>query len=373
MSSCAEQERGAGVLAARGGLAGRACGALRAGLARACLLPVLLVVGLPWASFQAHSQAMQGEASPYQQCLTPAPGGRTLPAYPENRLQRKEGARFEVELRFVDSRRGPQVRLLGDFTQIGAPQPDLEFVAAVEAYAKQLRVPCLPDGDVTVSLWQRFQFIPEDGGKVIVGRLEDADQGRRASLAACIHHTHGQQRADYPARAEREFLQGTVMARFRFTAADAPPEVEIVAEPPRGHFGRSVRQYARGLRMPCLESGEYVARNFFTFRVRDGRRVVLRDAPLGAFVGRLRSFPAPAFIDTNAMRCPFELRLTYYAPHAYNHLEQLGEPDPARQPLLEWLEEAELDLPPDQANLVLGDSMKLQVPCVKLDVPKQPS
>lgn len=351
-------------------LAARAV-AFVAGLARAWLLPAVLGLLAP-LQVKAQAEASEVEASPYQQCLSPAVAERTLPAYPENRLRRKEGAVFEVELRFVDRRRGPQVRVLGDITDPGAPQPDLEFVAAVEAYAKQLRVPCLPDGEVTVSLWQRFRFVPVDGGKVTVGRVTDADESRRQSLAGCIVHTHGQRRVDYPARASREGWQGKVMARFRFTAADVPPDVEILAEPPRGDFGRAVRQYARGLRMPCHESGEFVMRRFFSFYVQDGRRVVLRDAPLGSFVGLLKDFPAPAFIDTNAMRCPFDLRLTYYAPHVRNVVQEVGEPEPAREPLLQWLEAVELDLPPDRANLVLGDTMTLQVPCVKLDIPRPP-
>jgi hypothetical protein len=369
MSSCAEPRRASGGVAGLADLARLSIRSLPQGLMRALLLPS--VFGL-LAPLQAQADASEVEASPYQQCLSPGVAERSLPAYPENRLRRKEGAVFEVELRFVDRRRGPQVRVLRDANDPNAPRPDPEFVTAAQDYAGQLRVPCLPDGEAIVSLVQRFQFVPVDGGKVTVGRVADADQAERSEQTRCLRHVDDQRRPRYPASALSRELQGTVVAKITFTAPDQPPEVKILTEPETGRFGAAVTRFAQGLRMPCQESGVTTVRQLFRFQLPDHRRVWLRDIDLPTFVGALVSFPSPAFIDTNAMRCPFDLQLTYLAPHLSNLVREVGEQEPARRPLLDWLREAELYLPPDRANLVLGDTMKLQVPCVKLDVPRAP-
>lgn len=371
MSSCAEPRPAARGVAHLAGQARVSIRSLLQGLVTALCLPAVFGLLLP---LQARAQAEAGEveASPYLQCLTPAPAQRVPPTYPEERFVRKEGARFEVELRFVDKRRGPQVRVLGDFTEPGVSEPAPEFIAAVEEYARQFRVPCLPDGNATVSLRQQFRFVPTDGRQVLTGRVADADQAQRRGLARCIRHLRDQRRPEYPASALASNLQGTVLARLTFTDAGSPPAVEILTEPSRGRFGVAVQRYAQGLRMPCHAGGPITVRDVFVFRIEDGRRVLLRDMDLRSFVGVLRSFPAPAAIDTNSMRCPFDLRLSYYAPFFSNVVGELGQSDPSRQPLIDWLEAVELDLPPDRANFVLGDTMTLKVPCVKLDIPGPP-
>jgi hypothetical protein len=81
-----------------------------------------------------------------------------------------------------------------------------------------------------------------------------------------------------PTYPEREFearAGGAVRVVLRFDRADAPPKVTVV-DTAGGHtLAEAVLDFAKGYRVPCLESGQTaLLRQEFAFRPTDGRRVV---------------------------------------------------------------------------------------------------
>jgi len=78
--------------------------------------------------------------------------------------------------------------------------------------------------------------------------------------------------------------------------------------------------------------------------------------------------------DTTTMGCPFDVSLIYRKPHLHNIVGQLGGGHPARRPLLDWLAQAELQLPRQSLTSVFGDEVRFTVPCIKINLkPKEKS
>jgi hypothetical protein len=59
-------------------------------------------------------------------------------------------------------------------------------------------------------------------------------------------------------------------------------------------------------------------------------------------------------------------------PRWHNLVGEVGSSDPARRPLLEWLEDVEFDLPPELLDSVHGDQARVAIPCIRLNLtPKE--
>jgi hypothetical protein len=305
-------------------------------------------------------------------CLTPALEQRQPVEYPEDRLKRKEGAFFHLDLTFTHPDRAPRAKVVEDPRRVSAGRTENDFLDAAERYASQLRVPCLPPGSEGFRLRQTFHFVPNDGRRVTVSAPREpegwSDAFRR--VMDCLKPQRGSELwPPYPRRALDQGWQGNVIAQVRFDGPDAEPQVEIVAEPPRmSVFGASVRQAFSNLRAPCAEGAPVSGRVLFAFRIQDDRRVLLPDLDMRRLAGVLRTYPAPVFFDTNALGCPFDLRVTYRAPHMSNVIAEVGDAVPLRQPFLEWLSKVEINLPESARNIVLGDTFTLHVPCLVMDV-----
>ncbi|MGZ5182514.1 MAG: hypothetical protein ACXWC6_15410 [Ramlibacter sp.] len=72
--------------------------------------------------------------------------------------------------------------------------------------------------------------------------------------------------------------------------------------------------------------------------------------------------------DTTAMGCPFKLAFVPYQPYAPNTARETGERNGQRQPLLEWLRSASLNLAPEAMRQLIGQPLQVAVPCVVLDL-----
>lgn len=303
-------------------------------------------------------------------CLTPALADRAQVEYPEQRLLRKDGAFFHLELRFTEPDRPPSTRVVEVPVSEGQPPTEADFVDAAVRYARQLRMPCLAPGGEPVTLRQTFHFVPNDGRRVSVSVPANAEPTPGQRSFDCLAPVRGESLwPAYPRRALERGLQGSVIARLRIESADRAPEITILAEPnSSSEFGRELRRAVQNLRSPCHEGPPVQMGQIFTYRIQDGRRVLLRDMTLRQLAGFMKSYPAPAYFDTGAMQCPFDLRVQYLAPYLGNRVWQIGTPVAERVPLMTWLQKVELDLDDEAANMVLGDSFTLTVPCIKLDL-----
>jgi hypothetical protein len=81
-----------------------------------------------------------------------------------------------------------------------------------------------------------------------------------------------------PTYPEREFearVGGAVRVVLSFDRPDAPPNVTVVDTTGQRTLAEAVLDFAKGYRVPCLESGQTaLLRQEFAFRPTDGRRVV---------------------------------------------------------------------------------------------------
>jgi len=295
-----------------------------------------------------------------ERCLSPAVADRAQPVYPEERLRRKEAARVDVELSFDGPEAAPDVRFVGDI--------DRDYREAIEAYARQLRVPCMAKGGKAVTLEQHFDFVPNDGRKVAWTAPVEGPDARRAAALKCMVDDP-KARPEYPAESVRANREGVVVARLRFTAADRAPEVEILDNGNDGRFANAVRPYAATWRMPCLQGEPVEVMFHYTFRIDGNGRRVLNDLDLRSFIAGVKKVPAgSAYFDTQTMGCPFDVRLTFLQPWEANRVEELEQDVPARHAFLDWMSQRQFDMPARATNAFLGQQMVVHIPCAIVDL-----
>ncbi len=327
-------------------------------------LGLLLLVTAAWlAAGRTWAQQTELDPSPALGCLTPAEALRPAPEYPFAAYKTSLAGRVKVALVFKTATSRPNVEVLE--TEGGD-----DFVDAVKEAVAGYRVPCLEAGK-PARLVFNFVFKPDDR-KVYSSAPTDAADGERRRLMDCAVQAQGSRSPVYPTDAQHDGTQGRVYAKLRFVAPDKPPEVELLFRESAKALARSVRFWLGNKRMPCLQ-GEPIAFSMgFEFK--------LGDAQYGfkpiSLIDLLRSAKdldkQVLSIDTRTMGCPFNLKLTYLQPQARNWVGQVGNYDPARAPLIEWLSKVELALPSDSLDTVFADTADVTVPCINLQLtPKE--
>ncbi|MFL6677900.1 MAG: hypothetical protein ACJ8IK_06125 [Burkholderiaceae bacterium] len=295
-----------------------------------------------------------------ERCLSPAASDRVQPAYPDESLRRKEGAWIDVELSFPAPDVAPEVRFVGDVPR--------SFRDSIEAYAHQLRVPCMAKGGTAVLLKQHFEFIPNDGRKVAWTAPVEPPEARRAAALKCMVDDP-KEMPGYPAESLRSNREGTVVARLRFAAPDKAPDVEFLDNGNDGRFVNAVRPYAATWRMPCLRDEPVEVMLHYTFRIEGNGKHVLNDLDLKSFIAGVKKVPAgSAYFDTKSMKCPFDVRLTFLQPWEPNRVEELEEDVPARHAFLDWMSQRQFDMPARATNPFLGQQMVVHIPCAIIDL-----
>jgi len=171
------------------------------------------------------------------------------------------------------------------------------------------------------------------------------------------------------ARAGRE---GRVLVRVKYFAPDKAPSVELLYNGGDRTFASAVAGYLEQLRMPCVGSEPVEENIAFEFAMDGGgnyKRHVLKDLPLQAFLGLVKPIKTgSAFFDTNTMKCPFDVRLTFRQPFEPNKIQELEEDIAARHAFLDWLGQREIDLDRQRAGELLGQQMVIHIPCARIDL-----
>ena len=300
--------------------------------------------------------------SPSVACLVATPGSPPL-LYPPELLRRKDGGMVKVELRFQAADQAPKVNVLNEDRQTLGKLED-----AVREHVVHLRVPCMAAGSPEVVLRRDYVFVPNDGRKVVASQPRDQADLALSEQLACITHVKGLKRPDYPTLALRDDKQGNVYVRLRFEAPDQAPKLGVLAASRHTALVAAVRDYAAGLRLPCLGSQPVEPTQLFMFKIDGGARTVLNDFSLVQMVGAARDLPAGVYFDLNTMQCPFSLRLSYFRPHGPNEVRSLDTHYPARQAFMDWLSQITLNLPDVRNTEVLGQTITVEVPCGTVDL-----
>jgi hypothetical protein len=320
---------------------------------------VAAALALPGAAQSIEPRLVPSEAA---QCLQATDPAQPLPEYPFEAFKSKSKGRVLIEMRFERADSAPRVT-------VRESEGGREFVDAVRTWARTLRVPCLAAGARPAVLQRELVFEPDDR-PVRAGPPEEANEARRNELLACLRQTARAKRPQYPQRMVDRQVQGRVYALLRFDSPDGPPSVELLHRPSARGFERSVDAWAQQYRLPCFEPGSdesFSTSVQFVFQLGQGayygfKAITLTDL-LPAVTG-IREQPLQ--LDTTAMGCPFDVRLTYLQPLRRNIVGVLDTYDAAQEPLLQWLRGIELNLPSATLDMVYADDALITIPCIKI-------
>jgi hypothetical protein len=308
------------------------------------------------------SQSVTPARSAALECMTPPAEERNHLQYPPDMLERKDGGTVEVELTFEAPDEAPQVDLVDP-----GHQALRRLEQAVRDHVRRFRVPCLKPGSAPVKLRQIYDFVPNDGRKVVASEPRDPKAAQRHALFSCMRHVDKLQRPEYPANARRKDQQGPVLVFLRFTGPDAAPELKVLASPARV-LEEAVESYVAGLRLPCYDGEPAELNVLYQYKLEGGSRLVIPDTGLAHFLAGAREPLESAYFDFGGMGCPFDLRVKYMRPYLTNTISELDNTRPQRRPFMDWLSRVTLKLTDKTNSAVLGQTFTVHVPCGTLDL-----
>ena len=163
------------------------------------------------------------------------------------------------------------------------------------------------------------------------------------------------------------------MVVLRFTTADAPPTYDVLYDGGDRHFAAAVGPY-REAAVAVLQRPTGQRRRPLQIPIPGGavRKRVFNDLTLAQFLLAVTPIPTgSAYFDTTAMKCPFDVRLTFRQPYAQNQVAELEDDVPARHAFIDWLSRQQLDaayLGGTGAAELLDQTMTIRVPCATIDL-----
>ncbi|MFZ5547776.1 MAG: energy transducer TonB [Pseudomonadota bacterium] len=318
-----------------------------------------VLLGAPMA---VAAQSPTVEPSIARACLKPAPELRGEPEYPFDAWKRGLGGRVEVELSFRSADRSPSVKVL-------ANEGDDSFVEAVRAHVRQFRLPCIDKDLEQARLVFEYVFKPDDR-KIAAADPKDPDHEARRKQVACLVHTSGRKAPDYPPAALRRDLQGRILIDMQFDAADKPPSYKVYSATGAGPLHEALEDWVPGYRLPCFAGpGSAKMSVKYTYLIDGGSGYGFKPLGLMQFLGAVKGIRDQRLdFDFNQMACPFDVRLTYLQPHRRNNVHQLVSYEPSRQPFIDWLRTAELNVPERMLQAVYADEITLTIPCTRINL-----
>jgi hypothetical protein len=321
-------------------------------------------VGLLLAAAVAAAEQVDMAPSPALRCLTVAAGEREAPEYPFDAFKAGERGSVRVLLEFDRPDAPPRATVQ---SHSGWP-----FAEAVRAHARHLRVPCLESGSPPARLLREYVFQPDDR-QVHWYRTLDADAEANAEAWKCVRHVRGSDQPDFPSAMLRRGVQGRVVVEALFEAPDRPPVLKVNSQRSANMLALAVSRWLQDTRMPCHPGRPVTAYVTYEFLIEGAGRYGFKEVTfrnlLAATAGIERQRLA---FDTTTMGCPFDVKLWYRQPHLPNRVGEMGQSNPARRPLLEWMETVEFKMRQADLDTIYGDSTVITVPCIRVDLkPKE--
>jgi hypothetical protein len=209
------------------------------------------------------------------------------------------------------------------------------------------------------------------GATAAASAASESEAQRTKRLMACLHHTEGVKQLEYPDALRRRGAQGRVVARLRFTAADQPPEVELLHRPAAREFQFFVDDHVRKLRLPCHDGAAFRLQQLYVFKIEGSKFGFRPGLGFEELLQHARTrTPQTVVLDTSTMGCPFHIRYFYLQPSGRNGVwvDEPGPTLPSRRPLLDALADSELTLVGSSLSAVYADTARLQVPCGRFEL-----
>ena len=292
-------------------------------------------------------------------CLTPKGNEGTKVEYPNSMLDWKATGTVRLRMEFFDPDKPPRTTVL-----YSSNEP---FEEAARTRVREYRLPCLKPGSTPVVFLQEFSFDSRDGRRV-------SWDGPQAAGARGDCELNGVKSSDliYPARALHKNVTGVALTEARFEASGEAPSSVTVLNPVAGDLAFAATSYMKNARLVCKEpSGRWLktVHQPFNFHVEGAAGVVFKDMSFVQFLGAVDKIETHRVrFDLDSMACPFDLDLVLYQPYAANSVGEVGQTDPNRQALLAWLRTVQLRIPPVTLKQVLGDTIRITVPCGLVDL-----
>ncbi len=326
-------------------------------------LLALVPLGQPNTA-QAQSLVPDESSAQLLQCLVKS---GEAPAFPERLLEKRRGGFLRVKLVFSHPEQAPKQEML---FRSGAQEHEDE----VARYLRSYRLPCLQPGQ-TVSAVQEFNFDADQFGRVHWNELRHAPKQTSGYSAACIR-TPARQLTHFEDNALNSNIKrkanGNLIARMRFTQPDVPPEVKVLYENGNASWRNSVLSYLSEYRMSCpaLAGEALVVEQQFVYGASTrSHDYSLKDTDLVKFLGFVKDLDRQKVqFDLDSMGCPFEMVWGLGMPAFKNRVGQIGEPNPNRLEFLAWMETLTMNLGPEVFDQVLGQKIKIKIPCGKINL-----
>jgi hypothetical protein len=315
----------------------------------ACILVGCLAAG----AAMADDLRVESSVSPMS-CLVAS--SRTALKYPKAPESSDTTSIVRVRMEFTGKDSPPRATIFFN-------SADERFAGAVLDFVAAYRLPCLAEGK-TVSATQEFRFRPNE-----IMAVREAYE-RLERIASCVS---GQ--ADLPNYPWASKFgidpEGTVFAKVTFTRAHEAPKVDIVFDGGDRRLANAALPYLSNYRYVC-ESGEefpLVMSQSVHFAIEGSRRRRLRDMELVTFLRFIDKAKAPpVFFDFTSMTCPFSVGFELRQPYLPNLVHEREPSDPNRREFVEWLRAVKLDLPEAISRRLIGDTTKIDIPCLVLDL-----
>lgn len=300
----------------------------------------------------------QFEATPANlDCLLPIAAERGVPTYPAVEWAEQRSATVKVKLTFNSATLPPKAELAGDKRFIG-------FENSVADYVSRYRLPCFVEGQAPIVTDQTFTFSYNDHQSVV---YDNVGGNAERSHWKCVE----QSTPKYPISDRHVAAEGNVVLAFTFLKKDEEPKVDVIYGARNRNLQAAAVRAAKNYRYKCdIPDGEpVVAQQRFHFRLEGGKVFGLRDLDLLTFLGSVEPTElGKVRFDFNEMACPFDLNVNLYRPYARNTLGQFGQPNAKRKPFMDWLAQLTMRLPLEAEPYLIGQSVKVSVPCMILDL-----
>ena len=318
--------------------------------------------GLGWALLLAAASAMAQRVDvalpAAARCIDVVAGQDQAPTYPFDEFKRGERGAVQVLLEFSAPDREPKLTVLERTAQ--------PFADAVVAHARHLRVPCMEPGSPPARLIRDYVFRPDDR-QVHWHRTVEADAAMVSRAWDCVTHRRGIEKPIYPRAMLASLVQGRVVAEVRYDGPDSAPVAKVHSRREAARLGASVEHWLSETRMPCHPGRPVTAYVTFIFQIDGEPAFGFKSVPFRSLLAATDGIERQTLnFDTTTMGCPFDVQLWFRRPHLPNQVGEVGDSDPARRPLLEWLETVDLKLPERTLDSIYGDSALVSVPCIRI-------
>lgn len=320
---------------------------------------LLLLTALLAGALQAQPLESERMAPKALACLDK--GGPAIHYPPADWQMRREGF-LRLSLKFSAPDRAPETEVL--FRAASDAMLD-----EVRWHVRGYRVPCLPAGEIVTAV-QEFRFTPRATDPIAwspARPVRQDEEDRSAKAAACMR-TPPSPPDLWGSTFQRDVVN--IITQLTFTAPDAAPDVKVVYSSAATSQVKSVQAYVSQYRAPCVTAGDppYVVQQQFTYRPYGAPAKVFKDAvKLTSFLSHIKGIHAEQVsFDFGTMDCPFQVAWTLGRPAIDNRVGQVGTPNLNRAEFLAWLAGLEMNVNERDFELMLGQTLLLNVPCGRL-------